>query len=144
MSLKDHSTLESVQQHLVTLSMYTYKVQEGITAHGLSPLRALQQARLVLHRWSPPSNQFVQAETVGRQSPIQLSVVSSFGLRMLRAQSTQQGELSHSRASLTQRESPSGKERRMQEMMLAYIAREHQRGRWGAYSAMPSACVLFM
>jgi hypothetical protein len=47
MSLKDHSDTRSTQQHLVTLQMHTYQVQEGVTVQGQSPCRTLRQARLV-------------------------------------------------------------------------------------------------
>jgi hypothetical protein len=73
---KSTQTLESMQ-HLFTLSVYTYKVQEGITAHGQSPRRA--------PRGAPPavSSQLLWVESA--RSSILL-----------------EGEQSHGRASLTQ------------------------------------------
>jgi hypothetical protein len=79
---KTAHTLGSMQQHLFTLQMHTYKVQEGVTTHSQSPRRALQQVRLCAPQGS--------------------STKSSFGLRMLGAQSAQEGELLHSKTSLTQ------------------------------------------
>jgi hypothetical protein len=52
---KTTQTLESMQQHLFTLQMHTYKVQEAIMAHGQSPHRARWQARLVLQEGTSPS-----------------------------------------------------------------------------------------
>jgi hypothetical protein len=45
--------------------MHTYRVQEGVTAHGRSPYRALQQVRLAFHKGPPANGQFFWAENAG-------------------------------------------------------------------------------
>jgi hypothetical protein len=100
-SLKDHKDTQVSATTFIHTLVYTYEVQEGITAHCQSPHRHHGRQGLCSTDGAPPSNQFVHAETVVRQSqhsieePHQLSAVSSFGLSVLGAQSTWEGELSH-------------------------------------------------
>jgi hypothetical protein len=73
---KTTQTLESMRQHLFTLRMHTYKVQEGITV----TLQALWQASLVLHRMEP-------TKQVPHREPRPAVSSQLFGLRVLGAQS---------------------------------------------------------
>jgi hypothetical protein len=115
-----------MQQHLFTLPIHTYKVQEGVMARGRLSCKAPQQVRLVLHR-----------------EPHQ--AVSLFGLSLPGGRSTQEGLLLHGKTSLTQEreilwqgevhtgESP---------LMLANVLSVG--GFWKAHSAGSSAGALFI
>jgi hypothetical protein len=67
---KTTQALGSMQQHLFTLQMHTYKVQEGVMACGWSPRRARWQVRLVLHLEVPWSSQLLHSKTSVTQGEI--------------------------------------------------------------------------
>jgi hypothetical protein len=114
--------------------MHTYKAQKGVTAHCRSQCRASQKVRLVLHK-----------------EPHQ--AVSSFGLRLRGAQSTQGawwgwgGEPLHSKTSVTQEreilwqgedcigESP---------LMPVYLADENRRMLESTFFWVLSRCPFFI
>jgi hypothetical protein len=120
-SLKDHKDTQVSATTFIHTLVYTYEVQEGITAHCQSPHRHHGRQGLCSTDGAPPSNQFVHAETVVRQSQHSIeephpAVSSQLVWTECAGSSVHLGgrTITHCKASLIGRESPSGKERRMQ------------------------------